>query len=81
MFAIVAKVIYDLAIDGEFPFSLSFDPLDPTTEIDKLGLDSAEKLLLIGTLEEKLNKSIPESALSGLNTLGDLAAVFEKDYL
>lgn len=45
----------------------------PSTSLEDLGADSLGQLSLLSELEERIDRTFSESALSGINTLEDLA--------
>jgi acyl carrier protein len=74
---IVIAAVRDLAAAGALPAELTATPLEAGTTLDALGLDSMARLELLAELEERADVHIPESYLSGLRTLGDLAATLD----
>lgn len=74
---VVVAAVRDLARAGALPAELVDVTLDGGTTLDSLGLDSMARLELLAELEERADVHIPESYLSGLRTLGDLAATLD----
>jgi acyl carrier protein len=74
---VVVAAVRDLAAAGALPAELADVTLDGGTTLDSLGLDSMARLELLAELEERADVHIPESYLSGLRTLGDLAATLD----
>jgi acyl carrier protein len=70
---LVIETLRALARDGELPATIAGEVLHADTVIDDLGLDSMGKLSLLGAVEERADLALPEAALSGIRTLGDLA--------
>ena len=70
---LVIESLRALARDGELPASIADEVLHGDTLIDDLGLDSMGKLSLLGAVEERADLALPEAALAGIRTLGDLA--------
>lgn len=73
MLALVTDALVELAERGLVPRDLADRPLEASTPIDELGLDSLAKLNLLSELEERADVTLSESMLPGLRTLGDLA--------
>jgi acyl carrier protein len=63
----------DLARERQLPKRLAERELLPSTLLDDLGADSLGQLNLLSELEERIDRTFSESALSGINTLEDLA--------
>jgi acyl carrier protein len=55
-----------------------FSHVQESTVISELAIDSLGMLEIIGSLERTLRVQIPDEALAGLNTVGDLLGVVEK---
>jgi acyl carrier protein len=70
---LVIETLRALARDGELPAAIAEEVLHADSAIDELGLDSMGKLSLLGAVEERADLALPEAALSGIRTLGDLA--------
>jgi acyl carrier protein len=70
---IVIAAIRHLAARQLIPSDLVSRPLDASTALDDLGMDSLGKLELVTEIEERANVAMSESALVGLRTLDDLA--------
>ena len=72
--SIVIATVRDLAAIGALPSELTAVALESGTTLDALGLDSMARLELLAELEERVDCHIPESFLSGIRTIADLAA-------
>jgi acyl carrier protein len=70
---IVVSAIRHLAARKLIPGDLATRPLDGSTALDELGLDSLGKVELITEIEERADVALSEAALQGLRTLDDLA--------
>ncbi len=49
-----------------------------TTKISDLGIDSLGMLEIVGAMERELKVQLPDEALTGIQTIGDLLVVVEK---
>lgn len=70
---LVIAAIRHLAARKLIPADLANRPLDGTTALDELGIDSLGKLELLTEIEERADVSLSEGLLQGLRTLDDLA--------
>lgn len=77
-FEIVVETIRDLARDNQLPKRLADKELLPSTLLEDLGMDSLGQLNLLSELEERIDDTFSESAISGIDTLGDLAEIVTK---
>ena len=74
----VIGALRELAARGIVPRELESHPLDGTTEIDGLGMDSLAKLNFISELEDRADVRIDERKIVGVRTLAELARLLEK---
>lgn len=74
-FEIVVETIRDLARDNQLPKRLAGKELLPSTLLEDLGMDSLGQLNLLSELEERVDDTFSESAISGIDTLADLAEI------
>ena len=58
-------------------FGASLDTIDPDAKIDTLGMDSLGFLEFLFVLEDKLQISIPQDAVTQVKTLRELATVID----
>jgi acyl carrier protein len=70
---LVIGAIRHLAERRLIPGDLASRPLDGTTQLDELGIDSLGKLELLSEIEERADVMLSEGLLQGLRTLDDLA--------
>jgi acyl carrier protein len=70
---VVIAAIRHLAARKLIPGDLANRPLEGSTLLDELGLDSLAKLELVTEIEERADVVLAEGALAGLRTLADLA--------
>jgi acyl carrier protein len=70
---IVIGAIRHLASLKLIPADLANRPLDGSTTLDELGIDSLGKLELLTEIEERADVMLSEGMLQGLRTLDDLA--------
>ena len=73
MVDIVIAAIRHLAARKLLPSDLASRPLDGSTALDELGIDSLGKLELLTEVEERADVALSEGLLQGLRTLDDLA--------
>ncbi len=73
MVDLVIDAIRHLAERKLLPADLASHPLDGTTSLDELGIDSLGKLELLSEIEERADVMLSEGLLQGLRTLDDLA--------
>ena len=73
MVDIVIAAIRHLAERRLIPSDLANRPLDGSTALDELGIDSLGKLELLTEVEERADVMLSEGLLVGLRTLDDLA--------
>ena len=59
---------------AEEVLDMDFSDATPQTPLRSLGLDSLDQLELVSALEERLEVCIPDRALTGVETVGDLIA-------
>jgi len=71
--ALVIGAIRHLAERRLIPADLASRPLDGSTALDELGIDSLGKLELLTEIEERADVLLSEAVLPGLRTLDDLA--------
>lgn len=62
-----------LAVAGGVPHDLAHLPLGAETRIEDLGVDSVGKLVLLNEVESRIDYPIPDGALAGVTTLGEMA--------
>ncbi len=74
-FEVVVNTIRDLARDNQLPKRLAEKELLPSTLLEDLGMDSLGQLNLLSELEERIDDTFAESAISGIDTLADLAEI------
>lgn len=74
-FEIVVETIRDLARDNQLPKRLADKELLPSTQLEDLGMDSLGQLNLLSELEERIDATFSETAISGIDTLADLAEI------
>lgn len=77
-FEIVVEAIRDLARDNQLPKRLADKELLPSTLLEDLGMDSLGQLNLLSELEERIDDTFSESAISSIDTLEDLAEIITK---
>ena len=70
---LVISAIRHLATRKLIPSDLASRPLDGSTALDELGIDSLGKLELLTEIEERADVVLSEAVLPGLRTLEDLA--------
>jgi len=70
---LVITTIHQLARTGALPSDLADVPLAAGTCLDSLGLDSMARIELLAELEERADVTVPESMVSGIRTVEDLA--------
>lgn len=73
MVDVVIAAIRHLAARKLIPSDLASRPLDGSTALDDLGLDSLAKLELLTEVEERADVALSEGLLQGMRTLDDLA--------
>lgn len=73
--SVVVRAIRTLARSGDVPPELASRALSPADALDDLGLDSIGKTSLLLEIEQELGQKLPDAALAGVVTLGDLAEV------
>ena len=74
-FEIVVETIRELARGNQLPKRLAEKELLPSTLLEDLGMDSLGQLNLLSELEERIDDTFSESAISGIDTLEDLAEI------
>jgi acyl carrier protein len=72
-FDLLVACVRALAARGEAPADLGTAPLEWSTTIDALALDSLGKLSLLGELEDRSGVLLSEGLVAGVRTLGELA--------
>ena len=78
MVDLVIGAIRHLAARKLIPGDLATRPLDASTALDDLGIDSLGKLELLTEIEERADVTLSEGLLQGLRTLDDLARAVAK---
>ncbi len=73
MVDLVIGALRHLASCKLVPADLATRPLDGSTALDELGIDSLGKLELLTEIEERADVTLSEGMLQGLRTLDDLA--------
>jgi acyl carrier protein len=74
-FQIVVETVRDLARDKQIPKRLVDAKLFPSTLLEDLGMDSLGQLNLLSELEERIDATFSETAISGIDTRDDLAEI------